>query len=60
MPRFTVKFWGTSFQEATFEADNLEHAEELAENFPEMEMPEQEYVNGVDERSAVEVEPVEE
>lgn len=57
MPRFRVRYWATVYRDVTFDANNQKHAEQLAENFPEEDLPGQKEETGVEERDHLEVYP---
>ena len=57
---YTVKYWATVYREVEFTADDIDHANELADNFPEQSLPDQvETHRSIEERDNFEVEPKE-
>ncbi len=59
MQRFTLKRWSTVFEELIIEATDIDDAYEMADNYPEVEMP-VEVVKEVESLDRTEVTPIEE
>ena len=59
MPQYQLKYWATLFREIEFTADNIDDAWAKAEEFPIRELENQKETNGIEERSEIEVEPIE-
>ena len=58
MPRFTLKQWRETFEEVIIEARDLEEAEALGNDYPDIDAP-VEVVNEVESTLRVEVSPIE-